>query len=64
MKKVLDRDRTGKCEEGECKDRVRGSEEEQQKKIKTSDVESPEDYPNAPGAKKRKAPPGVWGGHV
>lgn len=64
MSEILERDKTGKCDEGECKDRVKESEEERQKEMKKKDVESPEDYPNAPGAKSRNAPPGSMGGKV
>jgi hypothetical protein len=63
MSDMPKRDTTGDCE-GECRDRVKEGEKERQAKLKQEDVESPESYPNAPGAKKRKDPPGSQGGHV
>ena len=57
------RDITGKCE-GECRDRVKEGEKERQEKLAQEKVEAPEEYPNAPKAKKRKEPPGSMGGHV
>lgn len=57
------RDTSGECE-GECRDRAKEGEEERQEEMKKTDVESPEDYPRAPGAGKRNEPPGSMGGHV
>ncbi|MFZ0727508.1 MAG: hypothetical protein WAO07_01480 [Desulfobacterales bacterium] len=57
------RDVTGDCE-GECRDRVNEGREERQENLKKENVESPEDYPKAPGADKRNRPPGDMGGHV
>lgn len=57
------RDVTGECE-GECRDRVKEGEEERQTSLEEEGVESPEDYPKAPGAGKRNNPPGDMGGHV
>lgn len=61
--KMPDRDITGNCE-GECRDRVKEGEKERQMEMENKDVKAPEDYPNAPGAEKRKRPPGGMGGHV
>jgi len=63
MTDILKRDITGECE-GECRDRVREGEEERQAQIHDSGVESPDEYPRAPGASSRNEPPGVFGGHV
>jgi c-di-GMP-related signal transduction protein len=63
MTDILKRDITGECE-GECRDLVRDGEEERQNEILASDVETPEEYPNAKWAKSRDEQPGVWGGHV
>ncbi|MGA9176613.1 MAG: hypothetical protein WBZ05_05160 [Desulfobacterales bacterium] len=63
MTDILKRDITGECE-GECRDLVRDGEEERQDEILASDVETPEEYPNAKWAKSRDEQPGVWGGHV
>ena len=57
------RDITGECE-GDCRDRVREGEEERQSEMADSSVKSPESFPKTPWAKSRKAPPGVFGGHV
>jgi hypothetical protein len=62
MSETLERDISGKCDD--CEDRVRKGEEERQKKVEESGVKSPEDYPDAPGAKSRNAPPGSMGGKV
>ena len=64
MTDIPKRDITGKCDEGECRDRVRGGEEERQHDISASEVETPESYPDAKWAKSRNEPPGVFGGHV
>ncbi len=61
--KMPKRDMTGECE-GECRDRVKEGEKERQKAIHKEGVESPDDYPTPPGAKKRNNPPGEMGGHV
>jgi len=50
MTDILKRDITGECE-GECRDIVRDGEEERQDEILASDVETPEEYPNAKWAK-------------
>ena len=63
MTDILKRDITGECE-GECRDLVRDGEEERQDEILASDVETPEEYPNAKWARSRDEQPGVWGGHV
>lgn len=58
------RDLTGKCDEGDCRDRVEEGKKERQSELENKDVESPETYPKAPGAGKRNNPPGDMGGHV
>ena len=63
MSDIPKRDITGDCE-GECKDRVFEGEKARQKEIAESSVESPDAYPNAPGAHTRNEPPGFLGGHV
>lgn len=60
--KMPKRDITGECE-GECRDREKEGMEERQAKLEKEDVDAPEEYPNAPGAKKRNSPPGAMGGH-
>ena len=62
MSKILERDVSGKCDD--CEDLVKKAEKERQKKVEKSGVESPDEYPNAPGAKSRNAPPGSMGGKV
>ena len=64
MTDIPNRDITGKCDEGECRDRVREGEEERQNDISASEVETPESYPDAKWAKSRNEQPGVFGGHV
>ena len=62
MSKPLERDVSGKCDG--CEDRVKEGKEERQEKLEKSKVENPEEYPEAPGAKSRNAPPGSLGGKV
>lgn len=62
MSKILERDISGKCDD--CDDLVKKGEKERQKEVEKSGVESPDEYPNAPGAKSRNAPPGSMGGKV
>lgn len=62
MSEILERDVTGKCDG--CEDRVKKGEEDRQKKLEGSGVKAPDEYPEAPGAKKRNAPPGSMGGKV
>jgi hypothetical protein len=64
MANIPNRDITGKCDEGECRDRVREGEEERQTDINASGVETPEEYPHVKAANSRDEQPGVWGGHV
>jgi hypothetical protein len=64
MTDMPNRDTIGRCDEGECRDRVREGEDERQHDIGASDVESPEEYPHAKWARSRNEQPGVWGGHV
>jgi hypothetical protein len=54
---------TGNCE-GECFDRVKEGEKDRQIVLEKEGVKTPEEYPMAPGAEKRKNPPGEMGGHV
>ena len=63
MTDTLKRDITGECE-GECRDRVREGEEEQQIEIKGSDAKAPESYPDAKWARSRNEQPGDWSGHM
>lgn len=63
MTDIPKRDITGECE-GECRDRVKEGEKERQAKMKQEETKSPDDFPNAPEAKKRNEPPGSMGGHV
>ena len=62
MSEPLARDVSGKCDS--CEDRVKEGKEERQKKLEKSEVESPKEYPVAPGATSRNAPPGSLGGKV
>jgi hypothetical protein len=62
MSKILERDVSGKCDD--CDDLVKKGEKERQKEVEKSGVESLDEYPNAPGAKSRNAPPGSMGGRV
>jgi hypothetical protein len=62
MSEMPERDVSGKCDDFE--DLVKKGEKERQKKVEESGVESPEEYPDAPGAKSRNAPPGSMGGKV
>jgi hypothetical protein len=64
MSNIPNRDITGNCDEGECRNTVREAEEKNQKELETSGVESPDSYPNAPGAGSRNEAPGWLGGHV
>jgi hypothetical protein len=61
---IFNRDRIGKCTEGECRDRVRELEEELQSEMSSYDVKEPEDYPVTEWASWRTEPPGVYGGPV
>jgi len=54
--KVLKRDITGKCEEGECRDRVTEGNKARKVEIEKSGVKSPESYPAVPGAEKLDNP--------
>ena len=64
MSNIPNRDITGNCDEGECRNLVREAEERNQKELEASGVESPDSFPNAPGAKSRNDQPGWLGGHV
>ena len=61
---ILDRDRTGTCTVGECRDRVGELQSELQAKMREFDVNSPDDYPEIKWARDRNEPPGYFGGHV
>jgi PHP family Zn ribbon phosphoesterase len=62
MSEILERDVTGKCDD--CEDRVKKGEEDRQKELEELQAENPDEYPEAPGAKSRKEPPGSMGGKV
>ncbi len=53
---VLKRDVTGKCEEGECRDRVTEGNEKRQAEMEKEDVKAPESYPKVPGAEELDNP--------
>ncbi len=55
-KEMPKRDVTGKCEEGECRDRVEEGEVERQIEVKKAGVKAPPNYPNVPGAEKQVNP--------
>lgn len=50
--KVLKRDVNGKCDEGECRDRVIEGNKARQVDIEKSGVKAPKSYPTMPGAGK------------
>lgn len=54
--KVLKRDVTGKCEEGECRDRVSEGNKARQVEIDKSGVKAPKSYPAVLGAEKFNNP--------
>jgi hypothetical protein len=54
--KVLKRDVTGKCDEGECRDRVTEGNKARQGEIEKEGVKSPESYPEVSGAEKYDNP--------
>jgi hypothetical protein len=54
--KVLNRDVTGKCEEGECRDRVSEGNKARQAEIEKEGVKAPESYPKVDGAEKLNNP--------
>lgn len=65
-KKMPNRDLTGKCDEGECRDRVKEGEKERQIAIEKEGVKAPKNYPNMEGAEKHvnpDNPPAGMGGH-
>ncbi len=62
MSEPLERDVSGKCDN--CEDRVKKGEKERQEELENENVKSPDEYPEAPGAKSRNAPPGSMGGKV
>lgn len=54
--KVLQRDVTGKCKDGECRDRVSEGNKARQAEIDKSGIEAPESYPGVPDAEKFNNP--------
>lgn len=54
--KVLKRDITGKCDEGECRDRVTEGNKARAIEIEKSGVKAPESYPEVAGAGKDNNP--------
>ena len=54
--KVLKRDITGKCDEGECRDRVTEGNKARQVEIDNSGVKAPKSYPAVHGAEKLDNP--------
>lgn len=50
--KALKRDITGKCDEGECRDVVGEGNKARAGEIEKAGVETPESYPQHPGADK------------
>jgi hypothetical protein len=61
---ILERDATGKCNEGECRDRVLEGQEERQNEIKDEATSTGDGTTSPPDAKSRNEPPGFLGGHV
>ena len=55
-KKMPNRDLTGKCDEGECRDRVKEGEKQRQIALEKEGVKAPENYPKVPGVEKRDNP--------
>lgn len=53
---VLKRDVTGKCEEGECRDRVSEGNKAREIEMEKENVKAPESYPEVPGAEKHNNP--------
>lgn len=65
MEKMPLRDITGKCNEGECRNRVHEGDEERQHEISTMDMEYSTPAENSPSwTFKRNDPPGWLGGRV
>jgi hypothetical protein len=66
MEKIPSRDITGKCDEGECRNRVYESDKERQHEInKMKGMDYSEPAENSPSwTKKRNDPPGWLGGRV
>lgn len=54
--KVLKRDVTGKCDEGECRDRVSEGNKDRQIEIEKEGLKASESYPKVPGAEKLNNP--------
>ena len=53
---VLKRDVTGKCDEGECRDRVSEGNKDRQVQMEKEGVNAPENYPEVPGAENLDNP--------
>lgn len=63
MAEIPNRDITGNCDEGECRDRVREGEEERQSTIAAETYSEPS--PNSPEwTRKRSEQPATHGGRV
>jgi hypothetical protein len=63
MAHIPNRDITGNCDEGECRDRVKDGEQDRQSKIAAETYS--ESSPNSPTwTKDRKEQPAVHGGRV
>jgi hypothetical protein len=53
---TLKRDITGKCDEGECRDRVTEGAKDRKVEMEKAGVKAPESYPDVPGAGKHDNP--------
>ena len=63
MSKMPERDITGNCNEGECRDRVAEGNEERQKGIARKHYSTPSEK-SPSWTKERDEQPAVWGGRV
>ncbi len=54
--KILKRDVTGKCDEGECRDRVTEGLNDRKGEIEKAGVKAPESYPEVQGAENLNNP--------
>jgi hypothetical protein len=65
MEKMPSRDITGRCDEGECRNRVHEGDEERQNEINTVGMDYSTPAENSPSwTFKRNDPPGWLGGRV
>lgn len=65
MNKMPSRDITGKCDEGECRDRVYESNKERQHEMNALNMDYSAPDENSPSwTSKRNDPPGWLGGRV